>query len=108
MEAWSEVGPASNLNLNGTKKKEKRRKKITFFLPILGNFGLWAWVKERKERNSFFSLRSTEIGWSEFVEPRFKVHILDEGYTWVPTTRNFVEDFLFGEEELERKASPSL
>ena len=32
MEAWSEVGPMSNLNLNGTKKGKK--KKISHFLPI--------------------------------------------------------------------------
>ena len=37
MDAWSEVGPASNLNLNGTKKlKEKRRRT---FSPHFGNFG---------------------------------------------------------------------
>ena len=34
MDAWSEVGPASNLNLNGTKKKGKE-KKISHFLPFL-------------------------------------------------------------------------
>ena len=28
----------------------------------------------------------------EFVEPRVKVHILDEGYTWVPKTRDFIKD----------------
>ena len=44
---------------------------------------------------SSFSLRSTEIGWSESVEPRFKVHLLDEGYVWVLTTCSFTEDFGF-------------
>ena len=48
------------------------------------------------------------MGWSESVEPRFKVHLLDEGYTWVPTTHNFVKDFVFEEEKLEREASPYL
>ena len=43
-----------------------------------------------------------EIEWLESVEPRFKVHLLDEGYAWVPITHNFVEDFVFGEEKLER------
>ena len=39
-----------------------------------------------------FSLQSTEIGWSEFVGPRTKVHLLDEGYAWVPKTQDFTED----------------
>ena len=39
-----------------------------------------ACVRERNERNSSFSLRSTEIRWSESVELRFKVYLLDEGY----------------------------
>ena len=62
--------------------------------------------RERKERNS--SLRSMEIGCLEFVEARFKVHLLDECYAWVPTTHNLVEDFLFGEEKLVREALHSL
>ena len=64
--------------------------------------------REREKRNFSFSLRSTEIGWSESVEQRFKVHLLDEGYAWVPTTRSFTEDFGFGEENLVREALPSL
>ena len=64
--------------------------------------------RERNEINSSFSLRSTEIELSESVKPRFKVHLLDEGYAWVPTTLNFVEDFLFGEEKLERETLTSL
>ena len=64
--------------------------------------------RERDEKNFSFSLRSTEIGWSESVEPRFKVHLFDEGYTWVPTTCSFTEDFGFGEENLVREALPSL
>ena len=65
-------------------------------------------VRKRNERNSSFSLRFTEIGWSESVEPRFKVHLLDEGYAWVPTTSSFTEDFRFGEEKLVREALPFL
>ena len=53
--------------------------------------------REREERNFSFSLRSTEIGWSKSIEPRFKVHLLDEGYVWVPTTCSFTGDFGFGE-----------
>ena len=63
--------------------------------------------REMKE-HLHLSLRSTKIGWSESVELIFKVHLLDEGYGWVPTTRNFIEDFVFGEEKLERKALTSL
>ena len=29
---------------------------------------------------------------SEFVGPRMKVHLLDEGYAWVPKTRDFSKD----------------
>ena len=64
--------------------------------------------RERNEINSSFSLRSTEIEWSESAKPRFKVHLLDEGYAWVPTTLNFVKDFFFGEEKLERETLTSL
>ena len=96
MDALSKVGPTSNLNLN-RKKKGKREENITFS-PHFGRFGQWVWVRERKERKSSFSLRFTEIGWLEFVEQRFNVHLLDEGYAWVSTTHNFVEDFVFGEE----------
>ena len=35
MEAWSEVDPVSNLNLNGTKKRKIEEEK-GHFLPILG------------------------------------------------------------------------
>ena len=54
-----------------------------------------------------FSLGSMKIGLSKFVESRFKVHLLDEGYAWVPTTSNFVEDFVFGEEKLEKETLTS-
>ena len=47
---------------------------------------------EKEGESSNFSLRSMEIDWSEFVGPRTKVHLLDEGYVWVPKTRDFVED----------------
>ena len=78
-------------------------KKIFHFI-----FPAAAEMREEGERSSSFSLRSTEIGWSESVKPRFKVYLLDEGYAWVSTTCNFVEDFMFGEEKLEREAPPSL
>ena len=47
--------------------------------PIISFF--WFYVREKRERESSnFSLRSKEIEWSEFVGPRVKVHLLDEGY----------------------------
>ena len=64
--------------------------------------------RERDERNFSFSLRFKEIGWSESVEPKFKVHLLDKGYAWIPTTCSFTEDFGHGEENLVREALPSL
>ena len=33
-----------------------------------------------------------ELRWSDFVGPRTKVHRIDEGYAWVPKTRDFAED----------------
>ena len=43
-------------------------------------------------KNQNFSLRSTKFRRSEFVEPRTKVRLLDEGYMWVPKTQDFVDD----------------
>ena len=50
--------------------------------------------REKGEEESFqnFSLRSTEFRRSEFVEPRTKVHLLDEGYTWILKTLDFTND----------------
>ena len=45
-----------------------------------------------EERAKCFFRRSTEFRRSEFVEPRVKVHLLDEGYTWVQKKRDFIED----------------
>ena len=39
-----------------------------------------------------FSLRSMELHWFDFVRPRTKVHRINEGYTWVPRMRDFIED----------------
>ena len=43
-------------------------------------------------RASNFSLRSTELRWSDFVEPRTKIHLLDEGYACVPEKGDFAKD----------------
>ena len=47
---------------------------------------------EKKMKNQNFSLRSTEFYLSKFVGPRMKVYLLDEGYVWVPKTRDFSKD----------------
>ena len=48
--------------------------------------------REGKERSSNFSLQSMEFGYSVFIGPRTKAHLLDEGYVWVPKTRDFPRD----------------
>ena len=48
--------------------------------------------KKIKIKNSNFSLRSMEFRLSEFVGSRTKVHLLDNGYAWVPKTRDFIEN----------------
>ena len=44
------------------------------------------------ERDQDFFLRSIGFRQSEFIEPRVKVHLLDEGYAWVPKRKDFDED----------------
>ena len=36
--------------------------------------------------------RSSELRQSDFIEPRTKVHRIDERYAWVPKRRGFTED----------------
>ena len=48
--------------------------------------------EERNEEIQNFLLRSTEFRRSEFVEPRVKVYPLDEGYAYVPKSKDFTED----------------
>ena len=48
--------------------------------------------RESTERSSNFSLLSTELGSSIFVDPRTKVHLRDESYAWVPKTMDFTKD----------------
>ena len=48
--------------------------------------------RERKGEAKGFFRQSTEFRRSEFVEPRTKVHRFDEGYAWVPKTRDFIKD----------------
>ena len=68
------MGHSSNLSY--VKQKGVREREDHFFSFVLA-------VREEKRekgRDSNFSLRSMEIGWSEFVRPRTEVHLLDEGY----------------------------
>ena len=44
-----------------------------------------------RERNSIFSLRSTEIGPSVFIEARSKVDPHIASYAWVPKSWSFVK-----------------
>ena len=46
----------------------------------------------RERENISFSIRSSEFLWSEFVEQKVKVHLLDEGYAYIPKRRDFTED----------------
>ena len=47
--------------------------------------------KGRENKTQNFSLRSTEFRQLEFIVLRTKVHLLDEGYVWVPKTWDFAE-----------------
>ena len=52
-------------------------------------------LRERERRgreHPSFSLRSSKCRQTEFVKPKVKVHLLDEGYAWVPKMRGFIED----------------
>ena len=49
------------------------------------------WRRKVKERNSDFSLRSTELEWSSRVGPRLKVGVLGEGYVLIPETLSFTK-----------------
>ena len=48
--------------------------------------------EKRKMKIKNFSFRFMEFRQSEFVKPRTKVHLFDEGYVWELKTRDFVED----------------
>ena len=48
--------------------------------------------EKREMKNQNFSLRFTEFYQSEFVGPRMKVYLLEEGYLWVEKTQDFAKD----------------
>ena len=49
------------------------------------------WRRKVRERNSDFSLRSTELGWLSCFVPRLEVGELDEGYEWKSETPSFTK-----------------
>ena len=86
MDTWRDVGHLLNLRLSWSKRGKLGQKKPIFV-------GLIERVREeRKNRAKSFFPRSTEFRRSKFIRPRTKVHLIDEGYAWVPKTRDFDED----------------
>ena len=59
-----------------------------FFLPGNREIG----ERERKKRTLSFSLRSTEFRRSYFVKLITKVHLINEGYVYIPKMRDFAKD----------------
>ena len=53
MDTWTEVGPASNLNLKGNEEK------ISYFSPFLAIFGQWVKLERemRETPHSLYDLR---------------------------------------------------
>ena len=49
-------------------------------------------MERNKKSIPTFFLRSSKFCRSEFVEPRVKVYLLNEGYAWVQKWRDFTED----------------
>ena len=84
------MGHMSNLS----KLDKKGKQKNFIFGEERPDSGLVVRVREGEKRkikkNQSFSLQSTKFRRSEFVEPKVKVHLLDEGYAWVPKTQDFV------------------
>ena len=46
--------------------------------------------KKKKIKASLFDPQ--KFRWSEFIEPKMKVLLFNEGYVWVQKTRNIAED----------------
>ena len=69
------------------KHQEDRGKRTYFSTSMVGE------RKEgRKKMILGFLLKSSRIRMSEFVEPRIKVHLLVEGYAYVPKSWDFTEN----------------
>ena len=76
--------PLINLS-EGKNGKGGRKKNFHFPPPAVPE------KKERGERGSSFSLRSTNIGLSVFFGPRTNVNHIDEGYAWIPESPGFAK-----------------
>ena len=88
MNMWHNVGHSLDLNLSYN-KRELGHKRAHFFL-----FSRLERKREEEEkvRASNFSLRSTELRWSDFVELITKVHLLSKSYMCVPEKEDFAKD----------------
>ena len=62
--------------------------------PILPILFFWFYGRERERKVERAKLLSSipRVPPTEFVEQRVKVHLLDDGYVWVPKRRGFTED----------------
>ena len=95
----TQSGPRVQLKL----KWEKRRNHI-FGSPFL-EVGTVGCVRERNKRKSPPSLYDLcRSGGRNLSSQDLKFIYSTRATCGVPTTRNFVEDFVFGEEKLEREA----
>ena len=94
------MGSASNLNL-----KRGKEKKNEILSPIFGS----GCELERERRETPHSLNDIwKLGGRSPSSQDLKFIYSKGGYAWVPTTSNFFEDFVFGEEKLERETLTSL
>ena len=75
--------------------KEEKKKERSFSFLQTDREG-----EKRKRENQNFSLRSTELCRSEFIGPRTKVHLLDEGYVGTENI-GFCQGFKRGVREIK-------
>ena len=78
MDMWCDMGHMSNLSKlekRGLKKDFLGRKHHISSLTVIERER----KKEKKKKNPNFSFRFTKFCRSEFVRPRTKVHLLNEG-----------------------------
>ena len=82
---WRDMGHLTNLSevKRGKQKGKRKKKKKT------GEEDREE--RERGERDSTFSLRSMELGWSSRVGLRFKVGVRGEDYVWISETPSFIK-----------------
>ena len=90
-------GPGSDKRAGQCGPRIKKYKKAKKNLKISDFFNSWPAVSDQeakwgeKKNSSSFLRRFRKIRRSEFVGPRTKVALLDEGYAWVPKTTSFTE-----------------